>query len=435
MNYLAHTKRLLPAALIGAAGLSLTAQGFAQTPFASLRAHFLLDEAYTAGSSPLTALNIAPPSPAGGIAVNGSYSSGTSFTADGCILGATWQLAEQEFMAFSTYSGLELLDDDFSLSFWVANEYDFDNGAVLLVGARNSSALPGSLAGWGVALAMGPDGMTPELRYGDVSSLCTTAVTFPITFPADLPCNTGPNPTNFRHVALRVLDNTQGTNAIVECFIDGVSTSPSSNSGNVFTATPDGTATWYVGGAPAPAAGGQPISCANNFAGQIVDLQIYDGQLTNAQIGRQYLSPGSTTLGSNPTCPTVANSTGSPATVTAFGSDVETDNFLFFDIVSVPADKPGYFLMSLSEGLVLMPGGSAGNLCLGGPIARLNDANQIWRSDATGYASLQLDLEQNYTMATVSTAWAAGTFYFQGWHRDPGIAGGNFTNSIEIVLQ
>ncbi len=71
-----------------------------------------------------------------------------------------------------------------------------------------------------------------------------------------------------------------------------------------------------------------------------------------------------------PYCATELNSTGSPSLLTGEGSlDVTLG-----DVTLVCADLPvgitGYFLVAHDRGFVANPGGSAGNLCLGGAIGR-----------------------------------------------------------------
>lgn len=427
MNPTISSSRLLLSGGLALAMASLASVAQGQ----DLLARFPLNESYPAGTPSPVAVNQAVQP---GVA-NGLYSSTTNFTGDGCIIGATWEFSQQEFVTFPSYPAVEGFSEDFTLTFWVSNEYDFVNGPALLVGARNASAPQGTLGGWGVALGLGPDGQTPELRFGDVQSLCTTAVTFPITFPSSLPCNSGPNPTNFRHVTLRVQENTQGSNAIVECLVDGMSLGTSAGNGFVFVGEPDSTATWYVGGAPAM--GVPPITCAANFGGQIVDVQLYEGQLSNELIDQLFLNPGAGPVGTNPPCLTNPNSTGAPSELTGFGSPVVLDNYLVLNVESLPPNKNGYFLLGINPGFLANPGGSAGNICLSSPVARLNDVGQVWRSDAAGRASLQIDLTQPYTFvgAQGPQMWAAGTFYFQGWHREAGSGAGNFTNSLQVVLQ
>ncbi|MEE8468790.1 MAG: PHB depolymerase family esterase, partial [Planctomycetota bacterium] len=68
--------------------------------------------------------------------------------------------------------------------------------------------------------------------------------------------------------------------------------------------------------------------------------------------------------------PAVTNSSGQPAQIDALGSDSLAQNDLTLRATNLPQNMSGYFLTSLSPGFVAGPGGSSGDLCLGGTIGR-----------------------------------------------------------------
>ncbi|MEM9379543.1 MAG: hypothetical protein AAGB93_06280 [Planctomycetota bacterium] len=130
------------------------------------------------------------------------------------------------------------------------------------------------------------------------------------------------------------------------------------------------------------------------------------------------------------------NSTGAVGALTASGSNEIADNDVTLLASELPTAAFGYFIVSRIEGFVTNPGGSAGNLCLGGAIGRYIGPGQIQQTDATGSFSLPIDL----TMVPQSTGFVAvqpnETWRFQAWHRDGSPAGptSNFTVGLEILF-
>ncbi len=56
----------------------------------------------------------------------------------------------------------------------------------------------------------------------------------------------------------------------------------------------------------------------------------------------------------------------------------------------LPTNQSGYFLASQTQGFVMQPGGSVGNLCLGGTIGRF--VQQVQNSGPMGAIGIQVDL-------------------------------------------
>ena len=131
-------------------------------------------------------------------------------------------------------------------------------------------------------------------------------------------------------------------------------------------------------------------------------------------------------------CQANVNSTGATASISATGSNVATDNDLTLHMNDIPMNQFGYFINGLAQGFVPNPGGSAGNLCLGGAIGR--HSAQIGNSGTSGSISVAIDLTAIPRPSGGPVAAQAGeTWYFQGWFRDS--ATSNFTDGIAITFQ
>ena len=97
-------------------------------------------------------------------------------------------------------------------------------------------------------------------------------------------------------------------------------------------------------------------------------------------------------LGSVDCAPAPPNSTGQGGTLSAWGSPYVQQNLLELRANSLPSNQFGYLLASQSPGFVAMPGGSQGNLCLGGSIARF--VQQILSTGAGGSFEVPVDLSR-----------------------------------------
>ena len=80
------------------------------------------------------------------------------------------------------------------------------------------------------------------------------------------------------------------------------------------------------------------------------------------------------------------------------------------------------------------PGGSDGNLCLGGALGRYNHDVQF--ADPAGRVRFELDLTFTPTPSSFVSILAGETWVFQAWHRDANPAQtSNFTDAVEIVFE
>ena len=129
--------------------------------------------------------------------------------------------------------------------------------------------------------------------------------------------------------------------------------------------------------------------------------------------------------------PAVPNSTGAWAVTTCNGSPVAQDNSLSLTVSRLPTNQPGYFLGSMSQGLVLTPPGSQGTLCLGGTISRF--AAQLKNSGSTGSFTITVDLTAVPLHGSVQPG---ESWNFQCWHRDANPnPTSNFSDALSILFE
>ncbi|MEM8712436.1 MAG: LamG domain-containing protein, partial [Planctomycetota bacterium] len=229
-------------------------------------------------------------------------------------------------------------------------------------------------------------------------------------------------PGTWHHVAI-VMDES----ADVTFYFDGVQ-SGGVAMGDEYARNPN--SSWFVG------AWDPNFSIPQFFDGRIDDIQVYAGQLSAGDIATLFANPGTTLGGGNvgtPYCTVAPNSTGAGGALAGAGSPFAADNDLTLVASSLPNLAFGFFIVSPNQGFVVMPGGSAGNLCLSGQVGRYVGPGQIQQSNTMGTFSLALDLTQIPTPTGFISAAAGDTFNFQTWFRDSSPAGptSNFTNGLE----
>ncbi|MEZ6016422.1 MAG: lectin-like protein [Planctomycetota bacterium] len=180
------------------------------------------------------------------------------------------------------------------------------------------------------------------------------------------------------------------------------------------------------------ASGGPEDYCEMFGNGQWNDAEL------NHSFTNQYLIEYSNTgIGTSYCSPAVNNSTGGPASIGASGSVVVADNDLTLEASGLPINSFGFFLTSVTQATVPMPGGSQGTLCLGGAIGRYVAAGQIKNSGAQGEFSLLLNLTQTPTPNGLIAVQAGQSRNFQAWYRDAvnGTATSNFTDGLSVTFQ
>ncbi|MFT7679794.1 MAG: hypothetical protein ACI8QC_003799, partial [Planctomycetota bacterium] len=142
-------------------------------------------------------------------------------------------------------------------------------------------------------------------------------------------------------------------------------------------------------------------------------------------------------FGTNYCGPGAVNSSGMPGIIAASGSSVVADNDLLITASQLPDGQFAYLLASRTQGFVANPGGSQGNLCVLGDIARFNRAGEVG-AIAGGVFALQMPLGDFPEPPTNGVSVLAGdTWNFQCWHRDfvNGSPTSNFTDATEVDFQ
>lgn len=129
----------------------------------------------------------------------------------------------------------------------------------------------------------------------------------------------------------------------------------------------------------------------------------------------------------------VPNSTGDPSGIRAVGLTSAAANSVLLQVVSLPPQHFGFFLVSPEAGRIVSPGGSAGILCITGFQIGRYDGN-ILNSGANG--EVQLNIDTGNIAGNPSFAALPGQqLYFTYWHRDMdsvGAATSNFSDGICI---
>lgn len=199
----------------------------------------------------------------------------------------------------------------------------------------------------------------------------------------------------------------------------------------------------------------------NAYIGVIDDVALYATALSASEVAEHYSAGLSTTRGAyasvvtgdapllywrnrdtswigRPYCaPGVPNSTGYRALLHATGSTSVTANDVTLTSVLIPNNAFGFYLTSTTQGNVANPGGSAGNLCLGGAIGRYVGPGQILNSGTSGSLSLVLDLTQHPTPTGFVSVAPGQSWHFQAWFRDvaTGVATSNFTDGLRVSFE
>ena len=179
----------------------------------------------------------------------------------------------------------------------------------------------------------------------------------------------------------------------------------------------------------------------NILLGTGTGLLLYDrvgGTFTPviAGIDANYITPlgASGSLGTN-YCMANVNSTGAAASMSGTGSLSVAANDLTLRTSGMPLSSFGFFLTSRDAGFVANPGGSQGNLCIGGSIGRYVGPGQVQNSGAAGAISLAVDLSQHPTPVGAVQVVAGDTWRFTAWYRDANPAAtSNFADGLECVF-
>ena len=154
------------------------------------------------------------------------------------------------------------------------------------------------------------------------------------------------------------------------------------------------------------------------FSSSVFNPRVWNG-------GFCYDQPG---IGTN-YCTANANSTGVPASMSASGSTLVTLNQLVLSTSDLPSGSVGYYLASMDQGFTANPGGSSGNLCLGGTIGRAMGDRVV--STGTGSVNLPMSLCLPFNLG--GSIAAGDTWNFQLWFRDGTTS--NTSDGISVLFR
>ena len=161
-------------------------------------------------------------------------------------------------------------------------------------------------------------------------------------------------------------------------------------------------------------------------SGSIVEAAIDDFSVTDVTcgggIGQSY-------------CQAVPNASGFPGYIDATGSNVLVNNDLVLTARDLTPNANGYFVASSTQAFLPNPGGSAGNLCVGGSIGRY--IAQLANSGPGGTLTLLVDALALPQPTGNVAAQVGQTWYFQAWFRDSlaGVPTSNFTSGFAVTFQ
>ena len=172
---------------------------------------------------------------------------------------------------------------------------------------------------------------------------------------------------------------------------------------------------------------GESVALSASFA--LIGARGAEGSVPGLRSGAAYVFE--LPLG-EPTCDGVASSTGAPGTIRATGSLAASAGALDLWAEDLPQDQLGLFLIASDAGFVQGPGGSQGNLCLGGTIGRFHTSLQS--SSSRGMLHHVVDFD-DLPVPPPAEILPGETWHFQAWFRDnnPGPTS-NFTDGISITF-
>ena len=136
-------------------------------------------------------------------------------------------------------------------------------------------------------------------------------------------------------------------------------------------------------------------------------------------------------------CTAEMNSTGVISTIVGTGSDIAANNTFGLLASGLPDGEFGYFIGSFGQTQVNNPGGSNGNLCVGGGVAIARFLPTLG-AIAGGQIAGSVDLTNVPLPPSFAGMILAGdTFNFQLWHREGGPLSGmsNFSPGLEVLFQ
>lgn len=148
-------------------------------------------------------------------------------------------------------------------------------------------------------------------------------------------------------------------------------------------------------------------------------------------VGAAYIFRGP--FGANYCGPAVPNSSGLPARIHLLGSPLVSLNQIGLVAADLPDNQVTLFLGSRSQAFVPLFGGSQGNLCLGGNLARFTRTGEVGRA-VGGLRRVRVLLDRIPEPPSMNTSVAPGeTWYFSAWFRDG--ASSNFSDAVGVIFR
>lgn len=126
-------------------------------------------------------------------------------------------------------------------------------------------------------------------------------------------------------------------------------------------------------------------------------------------------------------CTVVPNSTGLKAAMQLLGSGKAGDPLLA-ELENAPLNQFGQFVAGPTAVFLQGPGGSAGNLCVGGTVYRYK--HKLFHTGNTGTACVHL--ETNGTHGAIPAFATGSTMRFQCWFRDG--ATSNYSDAVALTF-
>ena len=194
----------------------------------------------------------------------------------------------------------------------------------------------------------------------------------------------------------------------------------------------DGTLLARFSNPDSPPGYGAAVAAVGDFDGDgLADFAIAEPEF-GSYGGRVRIHSGCTALGVMTCGPAVPNSTGLPARMRAFGTGAVSKNVLHLSVADLPAERKVLFLTSQTQGFVQNPGGSQGDLCLGGVLGRFSQ--QVQQSDTNGSAVIQIDL-RDMPPPLKHAVLPGETRHFQAWYRDfDPTKTSNFSDALAVTF-
>lgn len=141
-------------------------------------------------------------------------------------------------------------------------------------------------------------------------------------------------------------------------------------------------------------------------------------------------------IGNRVCSPNVPNSTGDPARLGIFGSEVLFLNDVTLTARDLPAQTLAMFIASRTQNTTATVANSQGALCLAGLVGRFAAPGQVRPSGTLGLAELSIDLYDMPCPLGPVVALPGETWFFQAWYRDVDpLPTSNFTDAVGILIR